>query len=209
MNKCASRVLLLIFLGAVCSLCSAQQSQQGQPANCKPITYFGVSGCEVLSDGTCPAGYHRQAVGPSDPRMKAPTRLMCVADNAPSKTAQSPEEAVEAFYKWYVHELRQNRDPFTQDEATLKQYVAAELIAKIKRQMSSPDGLDADYFTKAQDYFDDWETNVSASKALIRRTTATTTVTLGGKADSRHKLRVTLWKEKDGWRISRVAGTSN
>lgn len=196
--------LFLLLLGAVCTLCSAQQSQQGQPANCKPTTYFGVSGCELLPDGTCPAGYHRQAVGPSDPKMKAPTRLMCVADNASTKAPQSPEETVEAFYKWYVHELRQNRDPFTQDEATLKQYVTAELIDKIKKQMNSPDGLEADYFTKAQDYFDDWETNVSASKAVIRGTLATTTVTLGGKADSRLKLRVSLRKEDKEWKISRV-----
>lgn len=196
--------LLLLSLCMVCSAQQSQPSQQSQSANCKPTTYFGVSGCEVLSDGTCPAGYHRQAVGPSDPRMKAPTRLMCVADNAAANATQSAEETVEAFYKWYVHELRQNRDPFTQDEATLKQYVTAELIDRIKRQMNSPDGLEADYFTKAQDYFDDWETNVSASKAMIRRTLATTTVTLGGKADSRHKLRVTLWKEKDGWKIRRV-----
>jgi len=57
-----------------------------QPAlTCKPVERYGVKGCEILPDQTCPPGYHKQAVGPSDPRMKGPTFLMCVADEPPPK----------------------------------------------------------------------------------------------------------------------------
>jgi len=33
------------------------------------VERYGVKGCEILPDQTCPPGYHKQAVGPSDPRM--------------------------------------------------------------------------------------------------------------------------------------------
>ncbi len=66
------------------------------PPNCKPLTYMGVSGCELLPDRTCPKGYHVEAVGPANPQMKAPSRLMCVADKpdkkpAPQKGEPKPE----------------------------------------------------------------------------------------------------------------------
>jgi len=56
-------------------------AQDHPSADCSPTTYLGVTGCALLPNGECPPGYHKQAVGPSDPRMKAPTRLMCVPDN--------------------------------------------------------------------------------------------------------------------------------
>jgi hypothetical protein len=41
-------------------------------------------------------GYHKQAACPKDPRMKAPCRMICVADAKPGKKskpdAPSPEE---------------------------------------------------------------------------------------------------------------------
>lgn len=55
------------------------------PSACKPVKQYGVSGCELLPDHTCPAGYHKQAVGPPNPQMKAPARLMCVPDKPSDK----------------------------------------------------------------------------------------------------------------------------
>jgi hypothetical protein len=71
---------------ALCSLLSAQSA-----SSCKPVRRYGVSGCEMLPDQSCPAGYHKQAVDPPDPRMKAPSYLMCVADKPPAKE-QPPSE---------------------------------------------------------------------------------------------------------------------
>jgi len=91
---------------------SLPASAQEHPASdCTPATYLGISGCAVQPGGECPAGYHKQAVGPSDPRMKAPTRLMCVPnDGAASgagerqlakKVVQYPNGRTQAEYSFY------------------------------------------------------------------------------------------------------------
>lgn len=59
-------------------------AQQAPPPGCKLLTYFGVQGCES-DQGKCLQGYHKKAACPIDPRMKAPCRLMCVANEAASK----------------------------------------------------------------------------------------------------------------------------
>ena len=76
-------MLLAATCAMVVSLCSFLSAQS--TSSCKPVTRYGVSGCEMLPDQSCPAGYHKQAVDPPDPRMKAPTYLMCVADKPQPK----------------------------------------------------------------------------------------------------------------------------
>jgi len=77
-----SASVIVILLG---SLCAAESSP-----TCKPVKRYGVSGCELRPDRTCPPGYHQEAVGPPDPRMKAPAYLMCVADK-PKPREQPPD----------------------------------------------------------------------------------------------------------------------
>ena len=64
---------------------------------CKPVTHYGISGCELLPDHTCPAGHHKQAVGPPNPQMMGPTFLMCVPDKPPAKEEppKSPPKTAE------------------------------------------------------------------------------------------------------------------
>jgi hypothetical protein len=64
--------------------------QKPPPPDCKPITYFGVSGCELSAQGECPKGYHKQAACPANPMIKAPCRMICVKDAAP-KTNGNPD----------------------------------------------------------------------------------------------------------------------
>jgi hypothetical protein len=71
---------------AFCSFLSGQST-----SSCKAVTRYGVSGCEMLPDQSCPTGYHKQAVDPPDPRMKAPSYLMCVADK-PQPKEQPPSK---------------------------------------------------------------------------------------------------------------------
>jgi hypothetical protein len=59
--------------------------QEAPPPECKPITYFGVSGCEPTGQGECPKGYHVQVACPTNPMIKAPCRKVCVADSAPEE----------------------------------------------------------------------------------------------------------------------------
>jgi hypothetical protein len=69
-----------VIAGAVLSMNAA-----GPEPACKPVTHYGVSGCELLPGQTCPPGHHKQAVGPSNPQMMGPTFLMCVPDKPPAK----------------------------------------------------------------------------------------------------------------------------
>jgi hypothetical protein len=70
---------------AVTVALQASMAATNPTSSCKPVTYLGVSGCELLPDRTCPKGYHVQTVGPTNPQMKAPTRLMCVPDKPSAK----------------------------------------------------------------------------------------------------------------------------
>jgi len=74
--------VIAMFLGL---LCFSAWSYASGSAACKPMTHYGVRGCEILVDQTCPKGYHRQVVDPPNPIMKAPSVLMCVADKPPAR----------------------------------------------------------------------------------------------------------------------------
>jgi hypothetical protein len=80
------RKCLILILGCVC----LGFGQETPPPDCKPITYFGVSGCELSAQGECPKGYHKQAACPTNPMIKAPCRMICVKDAAP-KTKPKPD----------------------------------------------------------------------------------------------------------------------
>ena len=109
----------------------------------------------------------------------------------------SARGTVASFYEAYLQALAQNRDPFTQDRAFVKRYVAASLIEEIDQQIKSPDGLEADYFTQAQDFLDEWKGHISVAEAAgaVKPGVAVTVVTLGTKATSEYRLKVTLKKE--------------
>jgi len=67
-----------------------------QPPSCKPVERYGVKGCELLPDQTCPPGYHKKVVDPPNPKMMIPSYVMCVPDAPPAKDrkpAQAPSLA--------------------------------------------------------------------------------------------------------------------
>ena len=63
---------------------------EGPPA-CEPLTYFGVQGCQLSAQGSCPKGYHKQLACPTNPMIKAPCRQMCVGDPVPGKKVMPRE----------------------------------------------------------------------------------------------------------------------
>lgn len=84
---------LIVLLAGTISWASNEPKDSSKA--CKPVKQYGVSGCELLSDRTCPPGYHKEVVNPPDPRMKAPSHLMCVRDKpapdkAPAKDPANP-----------------------------------------------------------------------------------------------------------------------
>ena len=83
---------------ATCMLIGTALAQE--TPSCKAVQHYGVKGCDLLPDKSCPPGYHKQAVGPPNPQMMGPTFLMCVADKAlekeqppkPKKEKAAPEK---------------------------------------------------------------------------------------------------------------------
>jgi hypothetical protein len=127
----------------------------------------------------------------------------------PTANAQaSPEDALRSFYKWYLHEVVANHPP-TRTSAK----VSAASSARLRTWFRSRTGRewDADYFIDAQDYDDDWATNIAVSKASVSGNRADMTVTLGPKksaanAIGQRELKIKMVKEAGGWKIDRVNG---
>lgn len=120
----------------------------------------------------------------------------------------SPEAVIRSFYKWYVHALNQNSDPFTKQRTILRRYVTDRLIQEIDKAIKGPDGLDGDYFIDAQDWDKEWEKNIAVSSVVASKTSASALITLSGATMSR-KLRVTLKQERGAWKIDKVEGLDN
>jgi hypothetical protein len=120
----------------------------------------------------------------------------------------SPEAVIRSFYKWYVHSLNQNSNPFEKQRAIMRRYVTDRLIQEIDKAVKGPDGLDGDYFIDAQDWDKDWEKNIAVSSVVVSKTSASAQITLSGATMSR-KLRVTLKQERGTWKIDKVEGLDN
>lgn len=65
--------------------------------------------------------------------------------------------------------------------------------------MRSDEGLDEDYFIKAQDYLEDWERTVVADKAVVDGGRALVVLQLGASSQSRRKFSITLTREGGVW----------
>lgn len=127
------------------------------------------------------------------------------AASSPAAAAQSPDVVVKEFYQWYLRSLKRNEDPFRQGLTTLRRYVSGELITELQRQRNSPDGMDADYFLQAQDWGEDWETNITVTGTEQRDAGASTVVALGPRESVlQQRLRVTLRRQAEGWQITAV-----
>jgi hypothetical protein len=123
---------------------------------------------------------------------------------AASPEAPSPQATVAEFYRWYLHVLKANRNPLSDEKPTLRKYVSAPLIARLEKQAASPDGMDADYFLQAQDFSDDWVSNIAVTDARVDRGSATMVVTLGAPGSERQRLNVSLIATDGAWRIRSV-----
>jgi hypothetical protein len=140
--------------------------------------------------------------------------ILALAAIAPTSSAQTPQslasretqpsELVRRFYEWYIRTLSQDRDPVTQNRATLKTYVSATLIEEIDRRSKSPDGLEIDYFLQTQDYLDEWASHISALQTARKGAEATVVVTFGVKGATAYKLTVRLRNESLSWMITKV-----
>jgi hypothetical protein len=118
------------------------------------------------------------------------------------KTASSPEETALAFYKWYIHQVNNGHPPVLQSQEDMKKYVASPLLKELETKKHA--GFEADYFLRAQDTLDDWETNVTALPQTATQSEAVMIVTLGATKETKHRLSVGLVREDGLWKIARV-----
>lgn len=132
--------------------------------------------------------------------------LVTLTTSAPAQA--SPEGTLRSFYKWYLHAVVTNLPP---NRTSAK--VSAASSARLRTWFRSRTGRewDADYFIDAQDYDDDWATNIAVSKAAITGNRADLTVTLGSKKNAanaigQRELKIKMVKEAGGWKIDRVNG---
>jgi len=73
------------FAAVIIFAALAATNAEEAPPKCKPVERYGVKGCELSPEQTCPKGYHKQAVNPPNPKMMSPTYLMCVPDKPAPK----------------------------------------------------------------------------------------------------------------------------
>lgn len=117
----------------------------------------------------------------------------------------APEAAVTAFYRWYLQERDELRDPLTKDRKRMSKYVTAAALRQALRERNSPNGPDDDYFTKAQDSMEDWKTAIAFHGTKVNGQRATTAVVLGAPGTAeRNWLDISLVHDRQGWKINRV-----
>jgi hypothetical protein len=142
----------------------------------------------------------------------APFTLVCLLltgafgayARSPGSSLKTLQATLTGFYHWYLEALAKSRDPLHDDRAKIEVYVSKGLLREIDRLSKSAEGLDEDYFIRAQDYLEDWANNIVVSDVQIKDRTASATVTLGATKESRHPLALNLIKEGDAWKITKV-----
>jgi hypothetical protein len=133
--------------------------------------------------------------------------LLSISRPASANTPQAIGNKITGFYKWYVGELKKDKVPMD-NKATIRHYSSRRLWNYFHSK--AYEDFNADYFTSAQDFGDDW--NVArASNVRIHGRTATMVVTLGTpKKNERdmgqRTLQLKLVKEAGAWKIDRVNG---
>jgi hypothetical protein len=137
--------------------------------------------------------------------------LIVLAQCLPAPAAQAksqpqsepPEQAALHFYRWYMQSLAISQDPLMQSPEQMSAYVDRKLMNELKRRMSRK-GLHADYFIQAQEFMDDWTTDIKVVKFPVRDNMASVVVILGATPETRRMLALTLTKSDGDWKICMV-----
>jgi hypothetical protein len=117
--------------------------------------------------------------------------------------SQSPQQAALHFYRWYMQSLVLSQNPLQQSPVQMSAYVDSKLMNELKRRMSRK-GLHADYFFQAQDFMEDWTTDIRAVPFPVRGNLASVVVILGATPETKRMLALTLTKGDGDWKICMV-----
>lgn len=122
----------------------------------------------------------------------------------------SPEKTTSDFYHWYLRELNQNNYPLTStavnDKQNLHKWVSPRLLRKLEKSLSEND-LDAEYFTDAQDIFEDWVNNISVQKGKRTAKYHAKVELILGITKIKKKYDISLDVIHGCWKIDHVAST--
>lgn len=112
----------------------------------------------------------------------------------------TPETTIKGFYSWHVKEVSKDKFPLAEQPTKMKQFITTRCYNENKKAYDN-NKFDADYFIQAQDFDNQWATNVKISNVRINRNRATANVILDGKGSFDSKLKLKLIKEKNVWKI--------
>jgi hypothetical protein len=116
---------------------------------------------------------------------------------------RTPEQAAGQFYRWYMQSLAMSQNPLQHSPVQMSEFVSKGLISELKRRMGRK-GLHADYFIQAQDYMDDWTTDIKVVRPRIQGNIASVVVGLGATPETRRWLALTMTRDGGEWKISMV-----
>lgn len=117
--------------------------------------------------------------------------------------ARTPEQAAGQFYRWYMQSLAISQDPLRHSPVQMSAYVEKGLVNDLKKRMSRK-GLHADYFIQAQDFMDDWTTDIRAVRPTVQGNMASVVIILGATPETKRILALTLTRDEGDWKICMV-----
>ncbi|MDQ2988327.1 MAG: YbjP/YqhG family protein [Pseudomonadota bacterium] len=129
--------------------------------------------------------------------------LILLAQCAAQAKGQAPEEAAVQFYRWYMQSLAINQDPLRQSPVQMSAYVEKGLVNDLKKRMSRK-GLHADYFIQAQEFMDDWTTDIRAVRPTVQGNMASVVIILGASPETKRILALMLKRDEGDWKICMV-----
>lgn len=120
-----------------------------------------------------------------------------------ARDGASPEEVVRGFYAFYLGELnKENWNPLGRRREALK-YLTPEFY---RRAPGLIEKWMADIFICAQDWDKEWAKTFTVGRATVRGSKATAVARLppfgGGDPSTAIKIKVTLVRRREGWRIN-------
>jgi hypothetical protein len=120
---------------------------------------------------------------------------------------KTPDAVAKDFYKWYLTELNAEHEPILQNKKRMLEFVSARLGRWIYSPVYEQYG--ADYFIDAQDYEHSWANGISATKPVIKGSTATLRIQMDPAKGvhsgfGRRVLPIKLVKEGGVWKIDMI-----
>ena len=115
----------------------------------------------------------------------------------------APEHTAVQFYRWYMQSLAIDQDPLMQSPVQMSAFIEKGLMSDLRRRMNRK-GLRADYFIQADEYMEDWTTDIKAVLPTVQGNKASVVIMLGATSETRRVLALTLVREAGDWKISMV-----